>query len=145
MAAAAAGRLDGWLGTAEGALALVILLDQFPRNVFRGTPRAYATDPQARAAAEAALAAGHDRALGAPFCWFFYLPFEHAEDLASQDRCVALFEALPDDEDKAMVCRAAYRHREIIARFGRFPHRNEVLGRESTPAERRAVEAGFAW
>ena len=116
---------------AEGALALAILLDQFPRNIYRGTPRAFAADAKARDAARNALAAGHDQAV-APFMRaFLYLPFEHSEDMADQDRSVALFRALGDEKYLGF----AIGHRDVIARFGRFPHRNEILGRRSTPDE----------
>lgn len=126
-----AGSHDGLAATPEGALALTILLDQFPRNIYRGTPRAFAFDPQALAVARQALAAGHDQAV-APFQrTFLYLPFEHSESLADQERSVALFEALGDENGLDY----AVRHRDIIARFGRFPHRNAILGRESTPEE----------
>lgn len=128
---AAAGAHNALSDTPEGALALTILLDQFPRNIYRGTPRAFAFDPQALAVARTALAAGHDQAV-APFQRaFLYLPFEHSESLADQERSVALFEALGDENGLDY----AVRHRDIIARFGRFPHRNAILGRESTPAE----------
>jgi uncharacterized protein (DUF924 family) len=133
--AAAEGRLDGWAATPLGCLALLILLDQVPRNLFRGTPAAYATDAQARAHARAAVAAGLDRGLGPVERWFVYLPFEHSEALEDQRRGVALFEALPDHPDRAKAIEAVRRHHEIIARFGRFPHRNAILGRPSTDAE----------
>lgn len=135
--AAAAGRLQHWATTADGALALVLLLDQFPRNAFRGTPRMYATDPQARAAADAAIAAGHDLGVDAQLRPFFYLPFMHAEDVRALDRCVALMEPVGGES-----LRFAKHHREIVARFGRFPHRNEVLGRSSSQEERRFLEEG---
>ena len=137
--AAAAGRLGGWPATADGALALVLLLDQFPRNAFRGTPRMYATDAQARAAASAAIGAGHDHAVDEELRQFFYLPFMHSEDLADLDRCVALNEAVGGES-----LRYAQHHRDIVRRFGRFPHRNAVLGRASTPEEQRFLaEGGF--
>jgi uncharacterized protein (DUF924 family) len=134
--AAAAGQLDGWARTPHGCLALLILLDQVPRNLFRGTPRAYATDPQARAQARAAIAAGFDRALSPVLRWFIYLPFEHSEALDDQRRAVALFETLRDDPLCGSALEAVRQHHDIIARFGRFPHRNAVLGRPSTPEER---------
>lgn len=128
---AAVGAHDGLLDTPEGALALTILLDQFPRNIYRGTPRAFTFDPQALAAARRALEAGHDQAV-APFQrTFLYLPFEHSESLADQERSVALFTALGDEN----ALDYAIRHRDIIVRFGRFPHRNAILERESTPEE----------
>lgn len=128
---AARGGHDGMAAGAEGALALVILLDQFPRNLYRGTARAFATDARARSVAEEALAAGHDRTL-APFMRpFLYLPFEHSEAMADQDRSVALFRALGDEKALSF----AISHRDVIARFGRFPHRNAALGRASTAEE----------
>jgi uncharacterized protein (DUF924 family) len=133
--AAAAGHLDGWAATPLGCLALLILLDQVPRNLFRGTPRAYATDAQALAHARAALAAGHDRALTPVQRWFVYLPFEHSEALADQRRALALFEALAHHPPSAEALDVVRRHVEIIERFGRFPHRNAILGRASTPEE----------
>ena len=132
---AAAGRLSWWEASAEGALALVLLLDQIPRNIFRGSPRAYASDASARAAADRALARGFDCAVPRAWRGFFYLPFEHSEDLADQERALALFAALPPTPESPDPLRHARRHHEIIARFGRFPHRNAVLGRASTPAE----------
>lgn len=128
---AAAGGLDGWAAETPGLLALVVLFDQVPRNVYRGTPAAFATDPQALALARLAVDQGQDEALAVDERAFLYLPFEHAETLADQDRSVALFRALgqPDYLDYAI------RHRDVIARFGRFPHRNAILGRPSTAAE----------
>jgi uncharacterized protein (DUF924 family) len=137
--AAAAGLLPGWPATADGGLALVLLLDQFPRNAFRGTPRMYATDAQARAAASAAIRAGHDHAVEGALRQFFYLPFMHSEALADLDRCVALNEAAGGES-----LRYALHHRDIVRRFGRFPHRNAVLGRACTPEEERFLaEGGF--
>lgn len=136
---AAAGRLPSWPDSPEGALALVLLLDQFPRNAFRGTPRMYATDALARAAADRAIAAGHDVQVDAQLRQFFYLPFMHSEDLADLDRCCALMEPLGGGN-----LRWARHHRDVVARFGRFPHRNAVLGRTSTPQEERFLgEGGF--
>ena len=129
--AALAGRRDRWAETADGALALCLVLDQFPRHIWRGTPRAFSCDARAREVAKAALAAGHDRALPADRRLFFYLPFEHSEDCADQERCMALMASLDDPELLAY----ARRHRDIVARFGRFPHRNAILGRESTVEE----------
>jgi uncharacterized protein (DUF924 family) len=138
---AAAGALDGWIASPQGALALIILLDQAPRNLFRGTPQAFATDALALTAAEEAIALGHDARVAAPMRSFFYLPFEHAEDLACQRRCVALFRALGDAEG----LRYAEIHRDVVERFGRFPHRNAILGRPSLPEEERFLaEGGFA-
>lgn len=128
---AAAGAHDSMATAPEGALALAILLDQFPRNIYRGTPRAFAQDGKALALARQALDAGHDAALPAFQRTFLYLPFEHSENLADQERSVALFEALGNAEQLDY----AIRHRDIVARFGRFPHRNAILGRESTSEE----------
>lgn len=138
--AAANGALDTWVATPEGALALMILLDQFPRNAFRGTPRMFETDAQALRMADAAIAAGHDQTVTPDLRLFFYLPFEHAEDLASQERAVALIAPLGGEQrDYAEV------HRDVIRRFGRFPHRNAILGRETTPEEQRFLDdGGFA-
>lgn len=132
---AATGKLDDLARHARGALALIILLDQLPRNLFRGTPRAFAADARAREIADRAVRAGFDRALSAVQRVFVYLPFEHCETLADQDRCAALFADLPAANWRAEAIEAGRRHREIIARFGRFPHRNEILGRPSTPEE----------
>jgi uncharacterized protein (DUF924 family) len=139
-AAAAAGRLGAWGASAEGALALVLLLDQFPRNAFRATPRMFATDAQARAAADAAIAAGWDRQVEAPLRPFFYMPFMHAEDPRDLERCVELMQPVGGES-----LRYARHHRDIVTRFGRFPHRNAVLGRASTAEEERFLaEGGFA-
>ncbi|HUT47800.1 MAG TPA: DUF924 family protein [Alphaproteobacteria bacterium] len=135
---AAAGRLAGWEATPEGALALVIMLDQFPRNMFRESAQAFAADALARAVAERAIAAGHDLAVPVERRVFFYMPFEHAEDLALQDRCCAL---VRERCDLGGYVDFADRHRAVIARFGRFPHRNTVLGRESTPEEIEYLES----
>ncbi len=137
--AAAAGVLDGWAATPEGALALLLLLDQFPRNAFRGTARMYATDAAARRVATAAVAAGHDAALEPALRLFVYLPFAHSEDPADQERSVALTRGLGEPS-----LAHAERHRDVVRRFGRFPHRNDILGRTTTPAERRFLaEGGF--
>ena len=128
---AAAGELDALKAMPEGCLALAILLDQFPRNMFRGTPRAFATDEAARAVCRHALAQGFDAKLHRVPRSFLYLPFEHSEELEGQELSVRLFDALGDEEWLGY----ARAHRDIIARFGRFPHRNAVLGRESTPEE----------
>lgn len=116
---------------ADTALATVLVLDQFPRNMFRGSPRAFATDPLACVAADHAIAGGLDRLLEIERRVFLYLPFEHSESLADQERAVSLIAALGDDE----YTRYAVAHRDIVARFGRFPHRNAVLGRASTAEE----------
>lgn len=128
--------LDAWAGTAEGALALLLLLDQFPRNMFRGSAHQFATDPLARAIAGTAIDAGHDRAVDPSLRSFFYLPFEHSERLEDQDRCVAL---TAWDAD---LCKWASIHRDIIVRFGRFPHRNACLGRITTPEEQAFLDSG---
>lgn len=128
---AAAGRLDAWRGDARGALALCLILDQLPRNLWRGTARAFATDAQALQVARDAIAAGFDHGLPPEERLFFYLPFEHSEAMADQDRSVELAANLGDAE----WLDYAHRHRAVIRRFGRFPHRNTALGRESTPAE----------
>jgi len=135
-ARAAAGELDAWTDTPEGALALVLLLDQFPRNAHRGTPAAWAQDARARAAARRALKQGHDLAFGLPQRLFLYLPFEHSEELADQFLSEALFATFGDKD----LLFYATRHREIVERFGRFPHRNAVLGRATTEEERRFLE-----
>ena len=138
--AAARGELDGWLATPYGALALLLLLDQFPRNAFRGMPRMYATDEPARKAAAAALDAGHDRAVSAELQLFFYLPFGHSEDLADQERSVGLARRLGQPSVSH-----AERHRDIVRRFARFPHRNPILGRAMTQEEQRFLDdGGFA-
>jgi uncharacterized protein (DUF924 family) len=135
--AAAAGKLTPWEQSAEGALALLILLDQFPRNMFRGQARAFATDPPARAIASRAILNGFDGA--APdMRGFFYLPFEHSENLADQERAVALYKASGDADG----LKWAELHADIIRRFGRFPHRNAVLGRVTTPEEQAFLDGG---
>lgn len=134
VAAAAEGRLDHWAATPRGALALVLLLDQFPRNLFRGSSRAFATDAAALATARAAIDRGLDLdpALERRQRVFFYLPFMHSESLADQEACVRLMRERGGSEVNIDF---AERHRAIIERFGRFPHRNAVLGRQSTPEE----------
>lgn len=139
---AAARALDTWMGTPEGCIAHVLLLDQFPRNLFRDTPRAFATDAMARAAAEAALAAGFDRDRPCVERQFLYMPFEHSEALEDQRRAVALFEAMPEHPSREAWIDYAVRHCRIVERFGRFPHRNAILGRESTPDERAWLAEG---
>lgn len=134
---AVAGDLDGWKDSREGALALLILLDQYPRNAFRGTPRAFEHDPQALALAKEFIDKGYDVETDEDLRVFFYLPLEHSEDLADQERSVELCTALSDK-----VLDYAMEHRDIIRRFGRFPHRNPILGRESTPEELAYIEAG---
>lgn len=129
---AAAGALDHWRESPRGCVALCILLDQVPRNIYRGTPRAFATDPAAREVTRHALARGFDRALSDRERLFLYLPLEHSEDIADQEDCVRLMAELGEDPGWAGFAR---RHRDIIARFGRFPHRNAVLGRPSSAEE----------
>ena len=135
---AAEGSLDGWGRTPHGALALLILLDQIPRNVFRGSGHAFATDPLALHYAGRAIAAGFDAQVEPALRMFLYLPFEHAEAIADQDRAVALFTALGDHD----LLGYAHAHRDVILRFGRFPHRNHALGRSDTPEEQAWLEAG---
>ncbi len=134
--AAADGGLAAWEASPEGALALVLLLDQVPRNIFRDTPRAYVTDAMARAAAERALARGFDRKVPPVWRRFLYMPFHHSENLADQRRSVALLDAVPRSSDRqGSLRRYGHTYLDVIARFGRFPHRNAILGRESTPEE----------
>ena len=135
---AAAGALEAWEAAPESALALVLLLDQIPRNVFRDSPRAYATDAMARAAADRALARGFDQRFPPVWRKFFYMPLHHSEDLADQRRATTLAETLPDDrapEERGGNRRYGRPYPEVIERFGRFPHRNRILGRTSTPEE----------
>jgi uncharacterized protein (DUF924 family) len=138
---AAAGELTAWEEAPESALALVLLLDQIPRNIFRDTPRAYATDAAARAAAERALAKGFDALLPSAWRKFLYMPLHHSESLADQQRSLQLFEALPDRTGREGTRRYAMRYIDVIARFGRFPHRNAILGRPSTAEEIAFLEA----
>jgi len=135
--AAARRELDEWADSAEGSLALLILLDQFPRNVFRGTAHAFATDPLARHFAEHAVAAGHDVATDGALRIFRYMPFEHSETLADQQRALVLIEPLG-----AEYQRYARIHHDVIARFGRFPHRNAALGRATTSEEQSFLDTG---
>jgi uncharacterized protein (DUF924 family) len=135
--AAASGTLDHWAADAEGALALLVLLDQFPRNTWRDSGRMYATDAKALAVASAAVDAGLDRQVEPALRPFFYLPFMHSESLADQERSVVLNAELDPN-----TRRFAVHHRDIIARFGRFPHRNAALGRDTTPEERRFLDEG---
>ncbi|MEL6777376.1 MAG: DUF924 family protein [Cyanobacteria bacterium J06597_16] len=137
---AAAGRYNHWQETPDGAVALLLLLDQFPRNLFRGEPRSFATDPQALAIAQALVSSRRDQALIAAHRFFIYVPFEHSENIDHQNQCVALMEGMvqgvPDlDDGLKGGLDYAIRHRDVIERFGRFPHRNEILGRQSTPEE----------
>lgn len=134
----AADLVPGWTGTPEGTLAALILTDQFPRNMFREDPRAFATDALARQLATAAIDSGFDLQTRLPQRNFFYLPFEHSEDLVDQDRAVALISERGDGPH----LRHARLHRDAIAHFGRFPWRNNALGRQSTAEEAALLEAG---
>ncbi len=133
--AAAAGRLDALATSPFRALALLILLDQFPRNMFRGTPRMYATDAKALGAAEEAVAHGFDRLVHYVPRTFFYTPFEHSEDIAVQRRSLELVERRRESPTFERSRFVIHRHWEIVDRFGRFPHRNVILGRETTQEE----------
>lgn len=138
--AAMEGRLGLWLTTPPEALAYVLVLDQFPRNMFRGRPDSFASDRHARAAAKTAIGREWDLWVGDRERMFFYLPLEHSENLVDQDRCVRLVAArLPGAADYLLHARA---HREVVRRFGRFPGRNEALGRESTPEEAQWLAQG---
>lgn len=133
--AAARGDLDSWKATPLGCLALILLLDQVPRNIYRPTPQAFATDPQALELAKYAIAQGFDSQLLPIQRWFVYLPLEHSENLADQKQCVELFEKLPESDNKQLGLDFARKHYQIIERFDRFPHRNQILGRDTTPEE----------
>ena len=132
---AARGELDYLQDSPLGCLTLVLLLDQFGRNMFRGTPKSFATDAKALSVAKSAVDQGCDRALLPVQRWFIYLPFEHSENLADQERCVELFATLSNHPESANTIEYALRHKAVIERFGRFPHRNKILGRVNTPAE----------
>lgn len=138
VAAAAGGACDRWAEKPHSALALILLLDQFPRNLCRGSADAFAADAKARAIADAAIGRCFDRAYPTSVKKFFYLPFEHSEDIADQQRCIDLMMACGDQDGLFW----AFQHMELIRRFGRFPHRNEVLGRDTTEAERAFLQAG---
>ncbi len=149
---AIAHRFDDWSATAHGALALIIVLDQFPRNIFRKTPRAFANDALALEWCRKGIVRGLDRELTLYERTFFYLPFEHAEDLADQDRCVRYYQDLLDTaspdfrEIAAFNVKSGEEHRDVIRRFGRFPHRNAILGRQSTSEELEWLEQNAsAW
>ena len=129
--AAARGEYGRWMDSSEGALALLILLDQFPRNCFRGSAHSYATDGLARRYARRAAADGFDLEIDSALRLFFYLPFEHSEEMTDQEYAMELFGKIGDGE----LMKYAVLHRDLIARFGRFPHRNNALGRESTQEE----------
>jgi len=135
---AARGGFAAWETRAEGALALILLTDQIPRNIYRGSAHAFATDPRALEIANRAIAAGLDRGFDTHLRCFMYLPFEHSERMADQARAVELFQELGDET----YLKYAIVHRDIIARFGRFPHRNAVLGRITTPDEQTFLEGG---
>ena len=135
---AARRELEHWMDSADGALALLLLLDQIPRNVFRGSAHGYATDPLARHYAARAIDAGFDQQVDPAMRLFFYMPFEHSEDMADQERSVALHRTLPG----AGADQWAVKHLNVIKRFGRFPHRNAALGRANTPEEQAYLDAG---
>ncbi len=140
---AARGELDYLQASPQGYLALILLLDQFGRNIFRGTPKSFATDAKALSVAQSAVERGCEalrarwryRTLLPVQRWFIYLPFEHSENLADQERCVELFATLADHPASASTINYALRHKGVIERFGRFPHRNKILGRTNTTAE----------
>ncbi len=135
---AARNELSAWEDTADGALALLLLLDQFPRNMYRNSADAFASDPLARTIALRAIARGFDQQVGKDVRSFFYLPLEHSEDAKDQAHCVALFETTGD----ADLVKWAKLHADIITRFGRFPHRNACLGRATTDAEKEFLASG---
>lgn len=135
---ASRGELAHWEATPEGALALIILLDQFSRNLYRGSAAAFANDPHARDIAERALERGYHLSVEPTMQAFFFLPFMHSENLSDQERCVALYAAAGDERSLPF----AREHRDIIARFGRFPHRNPVLGRATTAEEQAFLDSG---
>jgi uncharacterized protein (DUF924 family) len=132
---AAAGRLDHWKSEARSCLALIVVLDQFPRNMYRGDARMYAADEKAREAARHAVEHAYDRELSPYGRLFMYLPFEHSEELDDQRLSVELFRGLATEMGSEDLLGYAVRHLEIVERFGRFPHRNEILGRRTTPEE----------
>lgn len=138
LAAARTGAFDHWADTAEGSVGLVILLDQMPRNIHRGAPMAFSADSRSLAIAIKSVARGFHQTLPPPVARWLIMPFVHAENLDAQRRGVALFGAM----GRADVARWAQVHLEIIARFGRFPHRNQILGRPSTPEELAFLESG---
>ncbi len=135
---AAAGAKDEWAQTPEGSLALLLLLDQFSRNLYRGSQQAFAQDERARRIAREAINAGFDRTVDPAFRTFFYLPFTHSESITDQELCVRLSHQIADPDS----LRWARIHEKIIRRFGRFPHRNKVLGRHTTPAEQAFLDGG---
>jgi uncharacterized protein (DUF924 family) len=133
---ASAGELSTWEMSDDGALALTIVLDQFPRNMFRGKPEAFSSDAKALTVAEGAIAHGVDTRIDPELLEFLYMPFMHSEAIADQLRCVELFQNSPDNLGHAKE------HADIIRRFGRFPHRNRMLGRATTPEEQTYLDAG---
>lgn len=135
---AARGEYDAWAVTPDGALALCILLDQFPRNLYRGSAHAFATDPKARGIAREAVAAGFHLKVEKELAQFLLMPFEHSEDIADQDMALWLADELNDPE----IRKWAVIHRDIIQKFGRFPHRNPALGRATTAEEQRFLDEG---
>ncbi|MGI9381012.1 MAG: DUF924 family protein, partial [Methyloligellaceae bacterium] len=138
---AVGGHLDDWLATAEGALGLILLLDQFPRNLYRDSDRAFQFDSKALAVSDEALSRNHDQAYQNPVRRFFYLPYMHSENLGHQDHCIELCTRANDE----VGVKFAEIHADIIRKFGRFPHRNKVLGRSSSPEEIQFLEdGGFA-
>ncbi|WP_371168934.1 DUF924 family protein [Aliiroseovarius sp. 2305UL8-7] len=140
--AAREGHRDDWQTSPMGALGFLILTDQFPRNMFRGDARSFATDAAARACSEQAIAQGHDMRIAVPDRQFFYMPLMHSEEMADQDRCVALMaERMSDPLGQGDTLHARI-HREIIVRFGRFPYRNDALGRVTTSEEQAFIDDG---
>lgn len=140
--AAARGQYDAWMDSPDGALALVVLLDQFPRNMYRGSAHAFATDPLALRIAGGALERGFMDSIAPILRPFIHLPFTHSEDLADQDRSVSLGEAHDAETGDIKTLKYAVIHREVIRRFGRFPHRNKALGRITTAEEQAWLEEG---
>lgn len=134
-AQALSGQFDAWIDAPASCLALTIVLDQFPRNMFRGQPESFASDAKALSVAQTAVAQKFDQQLPSVQRFFFYLPFEHSENLDDQNQAVSLFEQFKDDSQLNDTYDYALRHRSVIERFGRFPHRNQILGRPSTPQE----------
>jgi uncharacterized protein (DUF924 family) len=132
---AAAGQLGFWQTTPESCLALIIVLDQFSRNLFRDHPQAFANDTQALQAAQQAIDLGFDLQLTPQHCAFLYMPFMHSEDLSAQERSIVLFKKLAALPETQSYFDYAIRHFQVIQQFGRFPHRNQILGRVSSPAE----------
>ncbi|MDJ0614918.1 MAG: DUF924 family protein [Rhizobiaceae bacterium] len=136
---AVAGDIDDWAETPDGALALIIILDQFSRNMFRGDAKTFAQDPKALELAKGAVTAGFDKQVREDLRLFFYLPYEHSEKISDQNESVLLMHSVGNEPDNM---KAVLEHREIIQRFGRFPHRNAVLGRHTTPAEQAYLDGG---